>query len=105
MSQAMDSSIWASIQRVAEPAGAGAIKCGSFSLDVLGNWYFNVSVAISPAWLCADKQVGIDFGLKTTATMSDGTKYDGLRAYSAVEAGLCKAQRVRKKKQMQALRA
>jgi putative transposase len=83
----------------------GAIKCGSFSQDARGHWYINVCVDVIYAWVCPDKKVGIDLGLKTTATMSDGQKYDGLRAYRAVEESLGKAQRAHKKKRVKALHA
>jgi IS605 OrfB family transposase len=83
----------------------GKIKCGSFSQDARGHWYINLCVDVSFAWVCPDKQVGIDLGLKTTATMSDGQKYDGLRAYRAVEESLGKAQRAHKKKRVKALHA
>ena len=59
---------------------AGRIKCGSFAQDSLGHWYINLCVDVPVATTCGPGEVGIDLGLKTTATMSNGEKYDGVRA-------------------------
>ena len=54
-----------------------AIKCGSFNQDARGRWY--VSITFSSELLATSKGdaiLGIDPGIKTLATMSDGTKID-----------------------------
>jgi IS605 OrfB family transposase len=83
----------------------GSIKCGSFAQDARGRWYINLCVDVPATANCGDGHIGIDLGLKTTATMSDGQKFDGLRAYRAVEESLGKAQRARKKNRAKALHA
>jgi putative transposase len=53
------------------------IKCGSFSQDARGRWYISIvfaSESLSFAKGVAD--VGIDPGVKTLATISDGTKIE-----------------------------
>lgn len=81
------------------------IRCGSFAQDALGHWYINLCVEVSEFKTCGSGQVGIDLGIKTTATMSNGDKFDGLRAYRAIEPKLAKAQRARKKRRVQRLHA
>lgn len=83
----------------------GRIKCGSFAQDAVGHWYINLCVDVPISTTCGLGEVGIDFGLKTTATMSDGTKFDGARAYRANEPKLAIAQRARKKQRVKALHA
>lgn len=83
----------------------GRIKCGSFAQDARGHWYINVCVDVPATAGCGPGQVGIDLGLKTTATMSNGEKYDGVRAFRGIEGQLAVAQRARKKKRAQALHA
>jgi transposase len=48
-------------------------------------------------------QLGIDLGLKTTATMPNREEYDGLRALRCTEERLVVAQRARKNKRAQTL--
>ena len=53
------------------------IKCGSFNQDARGRWY--VSVTFESETIGAQigtDEVGIDPGVKTLATLSDGTKID-----------------------------
>jgi len=77
----------------------GNIKSGSFSCDVLGNWYINVTTDYEAELYCGDGEVGIDLGSKEIATLSNGTKYDNPRYYRQLETKLGKAQRAGKKKQ------
>jgi putative transposase len=83
----------------------GRIKCGSFAQDALGHWFINFCIDIACVANCGPGEIGIDLGLKTTATMSNGQKYDGLRAYRAIEPKLAIAQRAHKKKRAKALHA
>ena len=53
------------------------VKCGSFNQDARGRWY--ISITFSSELLVSQKGtavLGIDPGIKTLATMSDGTKID-----------------------------
>src|SRR5688572_19286081 len=54
---------------------SGKIKCGSFSQDSKGRWYINfVCDSIKTERLNDKREIGIDFGLKTIATLSNGNK-------------------------------
>ena len=83
----------------------GRIKCGSFAQDAQGLWYINLCVDVPVSVDSGQGEVGVDLGLKTTAAMSDGQKYDGLRAYREIEPKLAVAQRARKKQRVKALHA
>lgn len=83
----------------------GTIRAGSFAKDARGHWYINICADVPDSADGGTNTVGIDLGLKTTATMSDGRKYDGLRAYRAIEDALGRAQRARKKDRVRALHA
>jgi putative transposase len=83
----------------------GKIKMGSFTEDARGNWYVN--------FVCEDDTVyersenndlGIDLGLISTATGSDGEKLTN-REYRKLEKKLAKAQRANKNKQAKNIHA
>lgn len=58
------------------PADA-SLKTGSFSQDKRGRWYFNISFeSKSLALEHGDQEVGIDIGIKTLASLSDGSKIE-----------------------------
>ena len=80
------------------------LRAGSFSQDSRGRWYFNVAVeaAIKPS--AGTGTVGIDLGLKTAVTTSDGQTFDG-RLYRASEHKLATAQRAGKKRRVKAIHA
>ena len=72
----------------------GTRKSGSFSQDSLGQWWLNVCVELPPLETqAAGKSIGIDLGLKTTATCSDGTKLEAQQLYRQAEPKLATAQR------------
>ena len=48
------------------------LRAGSFSQDARGRWYLNVCVKVDVPKSAGTGLVGIDLGLKTTATCSDG---------------------------------
>lgn len=81
------------------------LRSGSFSEDSRGRWYFNavVECAIEPS--TGTTSVGIDLGLKTTATCSDGVVLDRKERYRASAEKLGKAQRARKKGRVKAIHA
>jgi putative transposase len=83
-------------------------KSGSFSEDSRGRWYLNVQVAIpelcGPVLPAPTATLGIDLGLKTAATCSDGSRLEG-RIYRKHEAALALAQRAGKKDRVRAIHA
>lgn len=74
------------------------LRAGSFSQDARGRWFLNVCVKVEVAASKGVATVGIDLGLKTCATVSDGQKLDG-RWYRKHEAKLVKVQRAGARKQ------
>ena len=77
-----------------------------FSEDSRGRWYFNTTVEVEPILRQAEcGQVGIDLGLKTTATCSNGDKLDRQDCYRNLELKLGKAQRAKDKKRVKAIHA
>lgn len=80
------------------------LRAGSFSEDSRGRWYLNVQVKTNAAKSEGSEVIGIDLGLKTAATCSDGTKLDS-GTYRRYEAALGIAQRARKKRRVKAIHA
>lgn len=80
-------------------------KTASFSEDARGRWYFNVVVEVEAEVPAGQDQIGIDLGLKDTATCSDGTKLEAGRFYHDLEPKLAVAQRAGKKKRVKAIHA
>lgn len=80
-------------------------KAGSFSEDSRGRWYLNVVVEVPVEPSKGTTSVGVDLGLKTTATCSDGTTLENNRFYRGLEQKLAKAQRARKKRLVQTIHA
>ncbi|ASF13802.1 MULTISPECIES: RNA-guided endonuclease InsQ/TnpB family protein [Shewanella] len=79
---------------------------GSFSEDSRGRWYFNVCVHVGASAPTSGKTaIGIDLGLKDTATCSDGAKLERGNFYRDLEADLGVAQRANKKKRVKAIHA
>jgi transposase len=89
---------WFGNKRRPLPAAA---KGGAFVEDSFGRWWvcFHVEVAerLSPA---NGDAIGIDLGLRTFATLSDGRKIKAPRCYRAWEARLAVAQRSGNKKRV-----
>lgn len=84
----------------------GKIKIGSFSRDARGRWYVNFtceSHKLNP--IKSGGEVGIDLGLKTFATLSNGAKLrrDSITAKYAYK--LATAQRARKKNLVKTIQA
>ncbi len=69
---------------------------GSFNSDSRGRWYVNLVVEV-PKLTNLGNSVGIDLGLTSAATTSDGLKLVG-RNFRKLEAKLASAQRAGKKK-------
>ncbi|WP_432743409.1 transposase [Methylobacter sp. G7] len=81
-------------------------RSGCFSQDARGRWYFNivvyVDVELRPA---TGGQIGIDLGLKTTATCSNGDTLARQDCYRNSEMKLGIAQRAKDKKRIKAIHA
>ena len=83
-------------------------KAGSFNEDARGRWYLNISVKVQAgekpvsSGTCA---VGIDLGIKTLATYSNGRKFEPKRWYRESETALGIAQRANKKRRVKAIHA
>jgi putative transposase len=58
------------------PADA-KVKCGQFSQDARGRWYISITFETEAlSYACGRAEVGVDPGIKTLATLSDGTKIE-----------------------------
>ena len=68
-------------------------------------WYFNVVIEVEADAPAGQDKIGIDLGLKDTATCSDGTKLEAGRFYRDLESKLAVAQRARKKKRAKNIHA
>ncbi len=80
------------------------LRAGSFSEDARGRWYLNVQVKVETARSEGVATIGIDLGLKTAATCSDGSELaSGI--YRRHEAALGLAQRARKKARVRSIHA
>jgi len=82
---------------------SAVIKTGSFAEDARGRWYVNLVIEIDEneyIRLAAKENtsVGIDPGLKTVMTTSDGEKFERDNLTRAYEIKLANAQRHKKKK-------
>ncbi|WP_020560921.1 RNA-guided endonuclease InsQ/TnpB family protein [Thiofilum flexile] len=80
-------------------------RSGSFSQEARGRWYFNIVVEMPCIESTATGEVGIDLGLKDTATCSNGDKLERGDFYRELEPKLGKAQRAKQKKRVKALHA
>ncbi|XUO84648.1 transposase [Halomonas sp. KM007] len=81
------------------------LRSASFNEDARGRWYFNVVVEIEVDPPAGQDKIGIDLGLKDTATCSDGTRLEAGRFYLDMEDKLAVAQRAGKKKRTQNIHA
>lgn len=80
-------------------------RSASFNEDARGRWYFNVVVDVDADTPKGQERIGIDLGLATTATCSDGTKLEAGRFYRGLEAKLASAQRAGNKTQVKTIHA
>ena len=85
---------------------AGVIKTGNFTQDARGHWYINVQCEVpDAAEPVGHLDIGIDLGLKSQITCSDGVKYSRENLTRQHEQALAMAQRAHKKKRVKALQA
>lgn len=82
-----------------------ALRTGSFSEDSRGRWYFNATVDYETSPSQGTSSIGIDLGLKTVATCSDGVMLENARIVNNAAAKLAIAQRGNKKARVKALHA
>jgi IS605 OrfB family transposase len=82
-----------------------AFRSGSFTEDSRGRWYFNVVVQVPVVEVAGCGEVGIDLGLKDTATCSNGLKLESKQFYRQAEKQLAVAQRANKKQRVKAIHA
>jgi IS605 OrfB family transposase len=78
---------------------------GSFSEDARGRWYFNALSKVEVAPSKGNNSIGIDLGLKTVATGSDGTRLERRRFTDEYAQALATAQRANKAKRVKAIHA
>lgn len=77
----------------------------SFNEDARGRWYFNAAVEVECGKSIGVDAIGIDLGLKTVATCSDGSTLESGRFYQKLEPVLAAAQRARKKARARTIHA
>lgn len=70
------------------------LKTGSFSQDTLGRWYVNFNIEYFEQLSCGKNSVGIDLGLKTTATCSNGKELK-LKEIEQIDLKIAKQQRAK----------
>ena len=83
----------------------GKFNCGCFTQDARGRWYVVFQCQVTETLPTGTGQIGIDLGLRTLATCSDGVKIPALRHYRRYQKKLAIAQRARKKKRVRAIHA
>lgn len=81
------------------------IKCGNFSQDSRGRWYVNLVCEYEEPFTSKVGSVGIDLGLKTTATASSGKKFDAQKFFSKYERKLAHHQRCNNRRQVRTVHA
>jgi len=82
-----------------------AIKTGCFTQDARGRWYVCFQCEVADDLPTGNGEVGIDLGLKTLATCSNGDTISALRHYRKYEATLAIAQRAGHKQRVRAIHA
>ncbi len=79
----------------------GLIKSGSFSQNSKGQWFVNFQCEVPEVEKSqSTSSVGVDLGLKTLATLSDGSKIENPKTLQKYADKLAKAQRARKSRQV-----
>ena len=81
------------------------LETGSFAEDARGRWYFNTTVDVDIKPSQGTAAVGIDLGLKTTATCSDERVFDRRRITDRYAQQLGMAQRANKRERVKAIHA
>lgn len=68
-------------------------KGGAFVEDALGRWFVYFHVEVPDAQVKGNGEIGIDLGLRSFATLSDGRKIEAPLHFRRIEAKLASAQR------------
>ncbi len=79
------------------------VKGGEFVEDAQGRWWVCFRVEVADAMTIPSGEVGIDLGLKTLATLSDGGKIDATQPYRNFSNILAIAQRSRNRRRIRAI--
>ena len=79
------------------------IKGGAFVEDSLGRWWVTLQVEVATDQNHGIAVVGIDLGLKTLATLSNGDKIENPQVFRKLEAKLAVAQRAGNKSRVRAI--
>jgi len=82
-----------------------SVKSGCFTQDVRGRWYVDFQCEVADDLPAGNGRVGIDLGLKTLATLSNGSTIPALRHYRKYEAALAIQQRAGNKRRVRAIHA
>ena len=82
-----------------------AIKTGCFTQDARGRWYVCFQCEVPDDLPTGNGEIGIDLGLKTLATCSNGDTIPALQHYRQYEAVLAVAQRAGNKRRVKAIHA
>jgi len=83
----------------------GRVKSGNFSQDARGRWYCNLVCEVKRVLGKGQGEFGVDLGLKSVATCSDGTELEQARFYRDLEPKLAVAQRKGRKRQVRTIHA
>ena len=83
----------------------GKVKAGCFTQDARGRWYVAFQCEVTDELSTGNSAIGIDLGLKTLATCSDGVKVPALQHYRQYQAALAIAQRAGNKRRAAAIHA
>lgn len=78
---------------------------GSFNCDARGRWYINVPLKVEAKEQDFSGAVGVDLGLKSLATLSDGRSIEAPKFYRKAEEALANSQRAKKTKRARAIHA
>lgn len=82
------------------------IKSGSFVQDSRDRWYICLAIEIEPEQHNhSEKEIGIDLGISTKITLSNGEKFNRDSITKKYETKLAKFQRANKKKQVRNIQA
>lgn len=80
-------------------------KGGTFAEDTLGRWWVCFQLEVSAKPVNATARIGIDLGLKSFATLSDGRKIEAPQIYREYERKLAVTQRARNKRRAKMIHA
>jgi len=81
------------------------LKTGSFVEDARGRWYVVFQCEVADDLPAGTGKIGIDLGLKTLATCSDGSTIPALRHYRKYQSALAVQQRAGNKRRVRAIHA